>query len=119
MRQAGVAFFIVRPVGADAFPKGAERVVVGHVAVRAAELVKGTRGHVGGGGVLAAGGGRGEVCGGLEAGCKFEVADEGVDALVELGGRVKGGEVVEGVAVGACEGFGEVGKDGLVDCGRR
>lgn len=55
----------------------------------------------------------------MEAGCEFEVADEGVDALVELGGRVEGGEVVKGIAVGAGEGFGEVGKDTLVDCGRR
>lgn len=86
MRQARVAFFIVRSVGADAFPKGAEGVVVGHVAVRAAELVKGACGHVGGGGILAAGGGGGgEVGGCLEARCEFEVADEGVDALVELG----------------------------------
>lgn len=100
MGQAGVALLIVRSVGADSFPKGAEGVIVGHVAVRAAELVKGTGCHVGGGGggggvVLGArgggggsgggGGGRGEEVGGcLEACGELKVADEGVDALVEL-----------------------------------
>lgn len=75
-------------VGADALPHGDARVVRGHPAVEAAQLLEG----------------RGAGPRGREARGQLEEGDEGVDALVEVFVEGERAAVVEGVAVGAGRG---------------